>query len=58
MPRGRVQHTHLFMGEEENRLFFTTPNLVPFETQLGYLPLFENNDSDHLGLFMDVSNEI
>jgi hypothetical protein len=35
-----------------------SPNTIPYITQVGYIPFHEIFDSDHRGIFFDISNDI
>jgi hypothetical protein len=35
-----------------------SPNIIPYITQIGYIPFHEIFDSDHRGIFFDLSNDI
>jgi hypothetical protein len=45
-------------GSKRIDYILTTQNLLPYVTQVGYLPFFEGNDGDHRGMFIDISNAI
>jgi hypothetical protein len=45
-------------GRKRLDYILTSQNLIPFITQAGYLPFFKANDSNHCGLFIDISNKL
>jgi hypothetical protein len=45
-------------GKKRLDYILTSQNLIPFINQAGYLSFFEANESDHRGLFVDVSNHL
>lgn len=36
---------------------FTSPNVLPYVSQCGYLPFYKGFDSDHRGLFLDIHSD-